>query len=333
MRWKAGWLIVLFSLLALRIEAHGATEPPPADARSLNAILISWDGCDRSVVKELLAQQKLPNIAALVSQGSLQDINVAGHVTATVPSHAEMLTGLAPSVTGVITNEQYQPIPEGYTIFERLQQHFGGPEHIRTIMVTSKGSSLGGHGPPDRPTGEPYYLTSRHLDVFDSANRGASQVGPLCLSYLSQFKAQRFFAFFHFAGPDAAGHASGIDSPEYRSAIVACDDWLGKILELLKSEGIYDRTLVYVVADHGFDPHSKSHNQAPDSWLATNDKAVTHGGVLADVPATILMSFGVDVGRLEPKLIGKPLTASPSASSLPAKAGLRGEPAVLSKAA
>jgi predicted AlkP superfamily pyrophosphatase or phosphodiesterase len=331
-RWKASWLMVLLCLLILRAEVQGAADPPspPASgARPLNALLISWDGFDRSVVKELLAQQKLPNVAALISEGSLQDINVTGHATSTKPSHADMLTGLAPSVTGVVTNEQYQPIPEGYTIFERLQQHFGGPAHIRTIMVTSKANNLGGHGPPEAPDassasnkGEPYYLTRRHLDVFDSANRRAPQVGPLCIEYLNRFKDQRFFAFFHFADPDAAGHASGIDSAEYRSAAMACDDWLGKIVECLKSEGIYDRTLVYVVTDHGFDPHSRNHNHAPDSWLATDDKAVTHGGILADVPATILARLGVDVGRLEPRLVGTPLTASQKAASLPAKSGL-----------
>jgi hypothetical protein len=42
----------------------------------------------------------------------------------------------------------------------------------------------------------------------------------------------------------------------------------------------------------------------------TNDKLVTHGGTIADVPATIMARFGIEVGKLEPKLIGKPLTGA-----------------------
>jgi predicted AlkP superfamily pyrophosphatase or phosphodiesterase len=320
MRWRTSLAVTLLAVACLLSQVWCAAEPPavPArDAQPLSAVLISWDGCDRSVIKELLAQQKLPHVAALVKEGSLQDIDVAGHVTSTKPGHADMLTGLAPSVTGVIANDDYQPIPEGYTVFERLQLHFGGPQHIRTIMVTSKANNLGGHGPSEAPDasssskkGEPYYLTRRHLDVFDSVNRRAPEVGPLCVQYLSQLKGRRFFAFFHFADPDAAGHASGIDSVEYRAAIMLCDEWLGKIVERLRQDGIYDRTLIYVVADHGFDPHGKDHTHAPDSWLATNDRAVVRGGTLSDVAATIMARFGVDVARLEPPLVGKPLTAA-----------------------
>jgi len=65
-----------------------------------------------------------------------------------------------------------------------------------------------------------------------------------------------------------------------------------------------------MMTDHGFDVNAKSHSNAPHSWLVTNDKLVTHGRTIADVPATIMARFGIDVGKLEPKLIGKPLTGA-----------------------
>ncbi len=67
-----------------------------------NIVLNSWDGLDRLVLWELLAKQKLPNLAATIREGSLQEIRVTGHRTETKPSHAEMLTGLAAKDTGVI---------------------------------------------------------------------------------------------------------------------------------------------------------------------------------------------------------------------------------------
>jgi hypothetical protein len=155
--------------------------------------------------------------------------------------------------------------------------------------------------------------------VFDAAQRNADVTGPLCLKYLEQYKAPRFLAFLHFSDPDHAGHAHGIDSEEYRAAAVACDEWLGKIVAWLKDEKLYDKTLIYVMADHGFDEHGKSHSKAPHSWLVTDDKAVIRGGIIADVPATILVRLGVDLEKLTPKLIGTPLSSPAPAAAAEAK--------------
>jgi len=333
---------------------HGQTAGPlvPKDI-----ILICWDGLDRSVLRELLDKQKLPNLKSLIDEGSLQDIEVAGHVTVTKPSHAEMLTGLDTATTGVYSNAVYRPIPEGCTIFERLQSHFGGPQAIRTIFLAGKTAHVGGRSPeeikqamerqqkqrqklaavarrgqranPPSPRiaagaddtlfsreGEPFYLTRKHLDVFDAIQREASAAGLLCLKYLDQYKADRFFAFLHFSDPDHAGHRSGIDSQEYRQAAIEDDGWLGKIKEWLQRENLSDKTLLYVTTDHGFDEHGSSHADAPHAWLATNDKKVTRGGIIADIPATILERYGVDVKSLEPKLIGIPLEGEAPQRSL-----------------
>jgi predicted AlkP superfamily pyrophosphatase or phosphodiesterase len=344
-RWTAGTVCVLFGLVVWTGCALLAQEQPPvpeaaaaaphgADALPQNVILISWDGLDRSVVLELLAERKLPSLAALIQEGSLQEIEVVGHATVTKPGHAEMLTGLDSQTTGVYSNTRFRPIPEGHTIFERVQQHLGGPEKVRTIMVASKLAHVGGRGPEEatqwlrqqrasqraaapqgggpraqaQSEGEPFYLTRKHLDVFDAAQRNAARTGPICLRYLDKYKEPRFLAFLHFSDPDTAGHSKGRDSAEYRAAVVACDEWLGRIVGWLRQQGLYDKTLIYVMTDHGFDEHATTHGNAPHSWLATNDRAVIRGGIIADVPATILARFGIDVDRLEPKLIGRPLT-------------------------
>jgi predicted AlkP superfamily pyrophosphatase or phosphodiesterase len=321
--------------------SHGEdTIKPEKVSVPQNAILVSWDGLDRTVLQELLFKGKLPNLAAIIDEGSLQSIEVQGHVTLTKPSHAEMLTGLGTKDTGVISNNVYQPIPEGYTIFERLQKHFGGKENIHTFMVTGKLAHVGGRTPEeiaaaekkenkktrkplpegadnvpdsDKPQvekGEPFMLTRKALEVFDAAQRDADEVAKLSLRYLEQYKSPRFMAFVHFSDPDHAGHKHRSDSDEYRDAAVDCDKALGKIVRWLKKQELCDKTLLYVTTDHGFDPAAKTHNNAPHSWLATNDKMVMHGGTIADVPATILVRFGVDISKLEPKLIGVPLTTA-----------------------
>lgn len=316
-----------------------------------NAILFSWDGLDRSVFEELLAEKKLPNALSLIREGSYHEADVVGCISLTKPSHAMMLTGLGTDDTRVVSNKKFQPIPEGYTVFERLQKHFGGKENIRTFFVAGKVAHVGGRGPEEakewlkqkkkqderrrrragreipegaddtdenQTEGEPFYLTRRHIDVFDVEQRTAEETGPLCLEYLGQFKEPRFFAFLHFSDPDHAGHKHGRDSKEYREAAIECDMWLGKVIEWLKARGLYEKTAIYVTTDHGFDKGKTSHNRAPHSWLVTNDKAVNRGGAVVDVPVTIMARMGIDVSKLEPELAGEPLCL-PAVLSCPGK--------------
>lgn len=319
-----GTVKILFVLLAI-VFAIGSRQAPAQDAPPAlrNVILISWDGVDRAVLRELLEAKRLSNIAALIAEGSLQDMEVVGHATHTKPGHAEMLTGLAAETTGVITNDQFAPIPEGYTIFERLQQHFG-KDKIRCVFVGSKDANVGGRGageikpdprklhlPEYRESlrrGEPFHLTKKHLDVFDADTRLAPAAVPLFLKAIAANQSPRFIAFLHLAEPDNNGHQFGDESPEYREGVVQCDEWLGRIVTWLRQQKLYDDTRIYISTDHGFDKGTKNHLNAPNIWLATNDKAVTRGGNQSDIAATILWRFGVALEKLDPRPIGNPLT-------------------------
>ncbi len=283
------------------VPAKPPEQPATASADRPNVILISWDGLDRAVLKELLDGGKLPNLAALVKAGSLQDIEVKGHETETRPGHAEMLTGLSADVTGIRSNFNGGAVPAGTTVFERLKVALGR-EGVVTIMVTGKGY-VGTLMPEE---------ARQAIDTFDAGSRPSTVVGPLALAAIEKYKERRYLAFFHFLDPDSAGHGYGRDSAQYRNATVVCDEWLGAMVEALKKQKLEGATLFYVMADHGFDPGGRMHSNAPDSWLATNDKTVTKGGTIADVPATILARFGVDVAGLKPELLGKPLTGKPA---------------------
>ena len=78
-------------------------------------------------------------------------------------------------------------------------------------------------------------------------------------------------------------------------------------MDKLKELNLYDETLIYVTADHGFDEGMKSHNDAPYVFLATNDTLVMRRGERADITPTILKRFGLDLSRISPPLDGHPL--------------------------
>jgi len=315
------------------LAGQPSQSPPAPSAQTktestINAILFSWDGTSRDRIKEGLERKELPNLQQIINEGSLWDIDLyKGHNTATKPGHTVMLTGYGPDVTGVFSNAKFQPIPEGYTIFERLQVHFG-KDNITVGMVTGKTHHVGGAAPysgvpttgkhkakkkpaktekPREIPGEPFYLTKSHLNFFDSNAADADVVGPKMLNYIEKYKDQRFFFFFHFSDPDSKGHKFGDKSPERRQAIIKCDEWTGKVMQKLKDLNLYQKTVIYVTADHGFDDGEKTHKNAPYVFLSTNNKKVTHGGNAWDTPATILKRFGVDIEKITPPLGGKPL--------------------------
>lgn len=110
-----------------------------------NVILIGWDGTQRNHVKESLSRSELPNLKKLASEGSLVAIDIL-RVTDTKAGWSQILTGYNPEVAGVFGNGQYQPIPKGYSIFERLEKHFG-PDSIVTLAVIGKKGHVDADGP------------------------------------------------------------------------------------------------------------------------------------------------------------------------------------------
>lgn len=159
--------------------------------------------------------------------------------------------------------------------------------------------------------GSPYYTMHFACDVWEFGLLKDERVGTRTLTLLEQFKDKPFFFFVHFAEVDHMGHKHGENSKEYNDALISNDTWTGKILEKLKELNLYDKTLVYVTPDHGFNEGQKGHSNAPHIFLATNDKRLRKDMAPAtrtDIPVTIMARFGLDVAKFQPPLAGRVLT-------------------------
>ncbi|MGB9878084.1 MAG: alkaline phosphatase family protein [bacterium] len=321
--------------------------------KALSVLLIGWDGVQRDHLKELLSQNQLPNLASLVKEGKLVDIDITTGATDTKAGWTQILTGYAPEKTGVYSNSRYQAIPEGYSVFERLESFFG-PSNIFTAAIVGKKGNVDNDPPRRIPyqrwlkqkqrakelgkrspekgkiveeNGEkfveipakPWFNASKSMDLFVNGLGVNANVGQRALEELEKHAQERFFIFIHFADPDTAGHKYGENSPEYSDAIKSCDLWLGKIIKRLRKLGIYNDTLIYVTADHGFDEGKTTHSYAPYVFLATNDRNISRNGDRADIAPTILKRFGLDVKSIQPALDGIPLDEPAPQRKAPSK--------------
>ncbi len=276
----------------------------------MNVIVVGWDGVQRDHFWECYNAELpecsggLPNIAAL-SGGTIFDNTTTSGGTATKPGWAQILSGYNAEVMGIYDNGNYQPLPEGYSVFEKVENHLGA-DNVVTIFVSGKSVNTGGacvgdptfkNGQPViEDKGQPWCLTKDHLDYYENDLRQNSNVGNRALELIEAHQNDLFLALFIFRVPDVLGHLAGEDSVAYSEGIIDDDWWLGEIMAKLEELDIADRTLVYVTTDHGFDEGLFRHGNAPYGFLGTNDPMVVRSGDRKDLAATILEGYGIDLG-------------------------------------
>lgn len=342
---------MLLVLIVLLINISAPAQPVNEVRR---VVVIGWDGADRSHISELLEREELPNLASLIKEGMLINIDVVTGATDTKAGWVQLLTGYVPEKTGVYNNGRYEAIPEGYTVFERLEKFFG-PDNIVTIAVIGKNFNVDNDAPyratfeewtryfskrlkeskkiypktktdPEQAVyqeggrivekeglrmveipGKPWYRAAKQLDVWINGLGENEKVAETAVSEMEKCKDRRFFLFVHFGQPDQYGHKFGENSEEYDNGIKSDDKYSGIIINRLKALGLYEKTTVYIVSDHGFDKGKKAHIYAPFVFNATNDPAVLRSeGTREDLAPTILKKFGVDLSAIEPGLDGYP---------------------------
>ncbi len=158
--------------------------------------------------------------------------------------------------------------------------------------------------------GNIFYNTQSNVDIYDNTYnyRTSDEIGESTLKYLEEYYTNRFVFLAHFSEPDISGHKYNESSIQYSEGIVTVDRWLGKIMDKLKSLGIYEKTLIYVVSDHGFDRDGYYHWCAPYTFLATNDPIIMRNADRKDITPHILDRIGIDVEKIYPRMDGRPLT-------------------------
>lgn len=181
--------------------------------------------------------------------GAIRFADVTAQAPLTTPSHATILTGLLPSRHGIRDNGSFVLRAEAPTLAETLRR--AGYRTGAFVAAYPLAASFG---------------LDRGFDVYDDAflaqGRGAERRADAVLERALPFvresaRAGRpFFAFVHLfdahspyapPAPFAARHADDL----YAGEIAYLDHQLGRFFDQLRAEGILDRAVVAILADHG----------------------------------------------------------------------------------
>jgi len=261
-------IFVALAALVASTFVLGAAEP------SRHVVLISIDGM-RPASYTSPGPAKIPTLRSLMARGAYARGVVGVLPTVTYPSHTTMITGVRPSVHGIVNNTWADP--EGTSAgawywYARDIKAPTLPGLLRASGMTAAAVSWPVTVGMDLDWSVPEYFRSRHpealsllralstphlIDGYEASLPSPMAWPPtdvertgLAAWIIRTYKPN--FLMLHIFDNDTASHASGPDSPEAAAELEKNDGQVATLLGAIKDAGLADRTDVVVVSDHGF---------------------------------------------------------------------------------
>lgn len=218
-------------------------EDPPA-AAAPTVILLAWDG----VRHDYPERASLVGLARMEREGARAKCLVPPYPSSTFPSMVTLATGTYPDRHGIVDNHFYdrkrgafsrEPDPswiEAEPLWIAAER-----QGVPSAVYFWVGSEADWHGRGARHRKAP----------FDSDVQEDVKVDEI-LGWLDLPVAERprlVMAWWH--GTDSVGHMRGPDHEDIASQLVAQDRELERLLAGIDARGLWDRTTVLVVSDHG----------------------------------------------------------------------------------
>jgi arylsulfatase A-like enzyme len=276
---------------------------PPADA----VVLVSIDGLRPDVIAP-----DMKALHRLFLQGSSARVARTINKSATLPSHASMVSGVDSTEHGIDFNA-YKPEHSNITkptVFSVA--HAAG---LPTYMFVGKAKLK--------------HLLSKPSDAeLKVAGIHCKRLVKEATPQLQQLK--RGLVFLHFADPDSAGHRSGWMGDEYVAAAYAANACLETVMNVIEESGRMERTLLLVTSDHG--GHGRSHGTRMEvdqripwyAWGASARRGRTKRDVhTMDTAATSLSALGLTLPK---EMHGQPVAEAIGGALGPVGMPMVGQP-------
>jgi choline-sulfatase len=331
--WLAVGLIIAAGLVAWRLmspkpaRAGGGNTlgalPQGVSRQSLNVVVVTLDTTRADRIGAYGAKDvETPAIDGVARDGVLfeQAVSVA---PLTLPAHSSIFTGKFPPEHGVRDNGGFFLGPEQVTMAEVLKQRgYRTGAFVAAYVLDSKWGLDQGFD----TYFDDFDLSSRRGFSLGSIQRPANEVVDKALPWIRESKGSPFFAWIHMYDPHtpyrppAPFDAKYKDRP-YNGEIAFVDSQVGRIVSELQSLGVYDRTVLIVMGDHG--ESLGEHGEGAHGFFIYN--SVTHVPFMIRAPFSLTQHRrvadpvrSVDVMPTVLDLLGIPPPAGVSGVSLAA---------------
>lgn len=234
---KKNFLKLVICLLCL----GSAAGTQAARHKAKHVVLIAFDGWGAYSMKNA----KVPNIRSLMDNGCYTLKKRSVLPSSSAINWASMFNGAGTEIHGYTTWGSRTPeIPSVVTnrngifptIYSILQEQY--PKSETGCMFEWSGIK--------------YLVDTLSIDRVEQAFRYEQQPDELCVmaeKYIEEKKPT--FLAVCFDQLDHVGHSAGHDTPEYYKQLEILDSYVERIVNAIKSTGIYDDTIIMLSADHG----------------------------------------------------------------------------------
>jgi choline-sulfatase len=304
--------------IAVMVSVGGAaTGMDPEQSGSVNApniVLITLDTTRADRMGFLGSKRGLtPNLDALARQ-SIVFTRAYAQVPLTTPSHAALLTGTYPQFNHVevLRDPLREDLPY---VPDLLHRHGYNTAAFVGSMILDPASGAPGFDRGFDVYDAGFHMANNGEDRYHAVERRAQDVADRGLGWLSRNREGPFFIWLHFFDPHdpydpPKEFKDRYKSDPYDGEIAYTDSVIGKVTDFLKRNGLFERSLIAVAADHGeaFGEHGEKRHglllydetihvplllKLPGQKLAgtRTDTRVA----LADVAPTLLQTAGITV--------------------------------------
>jgi len=257
---------LLHCVALLTAGASLAFAKPPANTQRPNIVLITLDTTRADRMGFLGSRRGLtPNLDALAREGVVFSRAYA-QVPLTTPSHAVILTGTYPEFNHV--NYMGDPLGKSLPFLPDILRRNGYRTAAFVGALVLDPSKLA----PGFERGFELYDSGYHRrrgteDRYGSLERRGEEVVKRALDWLSKRPAGPFFLWVHLYDPHdpyspPEPFSTRHKAEPYDGEIAYTDSVVGKLIAGLKTRGLFDSSLLAVMADHGeaFGEHGEKHH-------------------------------------------------------------------------
>lgn len=253
--------VAVLLILEVCFAAQAPRSPRKAAAASLdsthpNIILITLDTTRADRMGFLGSKRGLtPNLDAMARQG-VAFSRAYAHVPITTASHATILTGTYPQFNrvndfGIPLSPRLPYLPD---LLKAQGYHTGA--FVGSLILDPLDGTAPGFDRGFEVYDAGFHLRRHGMDRYKSVERRAGDVVNHALEWLSQLPNGPFFLWVHLYDahdpydPPAPFKARFASQP-YDGEIAYADSAVGKLVDEIRKHGLYDETLIAVMADHG----------------------------------------------------------------------------------